>query len=38
MLQKIRGNLYELLVNCVEPNLILKKLLDEIVNSKKIND
>lgn len=38
MLHKIRGNLYDLLVNCVEPNVILTKLLEEIIKSKKIHD
>jgi replication factor C subunit 3/5 len=37
-LQKIRASFYDLLVNCVEPNLILKLLLEEIVISGKIRD
>lgn len=37
-LQKVRGIFYDLLVNCVEPNLILKLLLQEVVYSNKVKD
>lgn len=37
-LLKIRGMFYDLLVNCVEPNIILKLLLEEIIYSGKIRD
>lgn len=37
-LQKVRGIFYDLLVNCVEANLILRLLLEEIIYSGKIRD
>jgi replication factor C subunit 3/5 len=37
-LQKIRGIFYDLLVNCIEGNLILKLLVEEIIFGSKIPD